>query len=408
MTLHQESQHMVIPPELHCNLCDFNSNSMVILNVHIKEHHADKVSPILEPESPICLVIPSTSTCCHICGKVFSNLCETKKHVQLAHTSSRHECDPCDKTMISESSMVSHMNSIHCHSSPVSLPQIDGNVSLTDISYTGSDISRSDHLPPQVQNGNVPRNPQDLIFDYSLNAQKQSNRLITGAARPPISTTYNNLETINGVQHAFNATIECNSGVYLTAIKPALQAVTEGWSVDIGDWIALCTKVSDRMDNTGTHLLATQLKLKITGYQQNSDVSHQITIHFYHTNDKILIQSSSIITPGITAAVWFVKSFIEPLATSHITNNIEAIDKVNNDILSASVSSDNWLCNSCSMKVLPASAKVKDQPLNCIKCNNAIRFIIRGAQTEAELVAATGTRIHSSVLHAQFPQPQRQ
>ena len=96
---------------------------------------------------------------------------------------------------------------------------------------------------------------------------------------------------------------------------------------------------------------------------------HQITLHFYHTNDKILIQSSSIITPGTTAAVWFVKYFIEPLATSHIANNQDVINKVNNDILSSSVLPGSQSCTFCSLKILPSSAKVKDQPLSCMKCN---------------------------------------
>ena len=213
---------------------------------------------------------------------------------------------------------------------------------------------------------NRTQNNDDLTFNYSLNTQNQARRLITGASRPPISVTYNNTQRVNDIMCTFYANVECSSGVYLTAIKPALEAVTEDWSINVGNCTVSCTKVSDRQDNTGRHLLSTQLKLLIPNRDQPDTATHKLTLHFYHTNDKIFIQSSTIMSPGTSAATWLVKNFIEPLAANHIENNQQSIDRVNNAILS---SAESWSCWSCSCQIELTATQVKNQPLTCSKCS---------------------------------------
>ena len=37
-SFHQPRAHGIFAPELHCNLCEFTSQNMVLLNIHLKEH----------------------------------------------------------------------------------------------------------------------------------------------------------------------------------------------------------------------------------------------------------------------------------------------------------------------------------------------------------------------------------
>ena len=68
---------------------------------------------------------------------------------------------------------------------------------------------------------------RDIIFDksykYSLNSNNQARRLVTAAQKPPLSFTFNNIQTVNNNHYAHNVNIELNSGVYLSAIKPVLE-----------------------------------------------------------------------------------------------------------------------------------------------------------------------------------------
>ena len=126
--------------------------------------------------------------------------------------------------------------------------------------------------------------------------------------------------------------------------------------------------MSSRQDNTGDHLLCTALTLNITGTDpEGPSLPHKVTVHFYHTKDKIQVQSSAILSAGTSAASWFVENLIEPLAANHIATNSKNIQQVNNAILS-SVSSNTLPCNHCNTDIDPGATLVRDQPLTCKKC----------------------------------------
>ena len=152
--------------------------------------------------------------------------------------------------------------------------------------------------------------------------------------------------------------MEFSSGLYLTGIRPVLEPVTEDWTAIIENKVISCSSVSNKKDNTGKHLLHTQLALHI----KNKDR------HMYHSKDKILLQSSSVISPGISSATWLVKYLIEPLVAGHISANHQTRDQVNNDILT-SVSSQSWACQSCKLNIDPAAAHARDLPLTCNQCS---------------------------------------
>ena len=69
---------------------------------------------------------------------------------------------------------------------------------------------------------------QDLCFDFQLNEQNQSKRLVENAQKTAFSVSYKDTRNLNGKTLPTSASIECNAGVYVTAIKPALEAILEG------------------------------------------------------------------------------------------------------------------------------------------------------------------------------------
>ena len=122
----------------------------------------------------------------------------------------------------------------------------------------------------------------NFSYDYALNRNHQSKRLLANAAKTPFEITYNNIQVIAGVKYATNVNVECNAGLYITAIKPILESVTEGWMIDTDDHIVNCTEVSHRSDNLKTHMVCTQLFLHISNKEVDSSTC-KVVLHFYHT-----------------------------------------------------------------------------------------------------------------------------
>ena len=72
-----------------------------------------------------------------------------------------------------------------------------------------------------------------------------------------MSVKYNDPRLIENRNLPANAML----GVFLAAIKPALEAVHEGWKADMGGVSVTCTcdTVSDRMDEQNQHKVCTKL-----------------------------------------------------------------------------------------------------------------------------------------------------
>ena len=252
---------------------------------------------------------------------------------------------------------------------PSYIRQLDGNDTLDSFR---TDVSDSVQIVSEEDNSVSVPGPHDLRYNYAINPQNQSRRLISSALKSPLTVTYNHFEVIDNITYAFNVNVECNSGVYLTAIKPVLQTVSTDWNTKIGSWSVTCCKVSSRQDSPGDHLLCTVLTLNITNTVLDSVLGgpsqpHKVTLHCYHTKNKIQVQSSAILTPGTAAASWIVENLIEPLARNHIASNSQSIQQVNNAILS-SISPSTLLCNHCNFDIDPGANQVRDQPLTCKKC----------------------------------------
>ena len=177
---------------------------------------------------------------------------------------------------------------------------------------------------------------QDLCFDFQLNEQNQSKRLVENAQKTAFSVSYKDTRNLNGKTLPTSASIECNAGVYVTAIKPALEAIHEGWEKEILGTTLNCIKVSNRFDNSD-RLVGTQITLNLQ--PRNSHQSAKVVLHFYHTSTStsLLVQGAKLMPEGISSATWFVQFFIEPLACLHISENDEAIRNINTNITNNTV-----------------------------------------------------------------------
>jgi hypothetical protein len=297
-------------------------------------------------------------TVCNICSMNFNMKNNPEDHTQLCHVQPDSDAlNPVLQSNIEDDENLEVFSDI---------VQVDGNttipdendftwVGLSSLQFPSIQERRSLFEPrgqedqPDITMIDISEPPlaghsRDITYKYSLNSHNQSRRLITGAQKPPLSFTYNNIKIVDDIQYAHNVNIELNSGVYLSAIKPVLETLNVGWSTELDNWIVTCTKMSNREDSTSVHLLCTVLTLLITSKDMTVLVKHQVTLHFYHTKDKIQVQGSTILSPGISSASWLAKHLIEPLAARHMENNQHAIDQINNDIMS-SVSTRPTTCN---------------------------------------------------------------
>ena len=131
-------------------------------------------------------------------------------------------CNKCDFTCNS----MRHLN-IHLKNHTDFYDTDHSALELSDIQQVG----RSSHGPTIISTGISAQSPgnQDIQYLYKLNPVNQARKLIENTSRPEFSIRYSNPQTILGVQHPTSVSVDCNSGVYLTAIKPALQAINVGW-----------------------------------------------------------------------------------------------------------------------------------------------------------------------------------
>ena len=312
-----------------CNICGITLDSPYLLTMHMKIYHA--------------FGLPEAEVHCNYCEFTSPSMCLLNTHVR-----DNHEANHSISNIYGITPDITDENSIALLGQEHSIPQYDGpdDSTMTDISDTGGFSAASSKALGACA--------QDLTYNYSLNNQNQTRRLLTSALKQPLSITFNDFKILDNIRYAFNVNVECSSGVYLTAIKPVLETVTTDWTAEVGDFFLACSKVSNRQDNTGNHLLCTVLGLTITAKDQQDSLLHRTTLHFYHTRDKIQVQGSSVISPGVSSATWLVKHLIEPLAARHIATNQNAIDQVNSAILS-SVSSGNWCCHYCHSNIEPTS-----------------------------------------------------
>ena len=303
---HKKHCHGIRDSELHCNMCRDTFVDMRELNIHLKEHHQSDT-------------------------------------LQLNKDHHNHNNDTLDFSDIL---------------------QVDGidDLTLSEVSHTGSAgvtlhdptlTSASESFPNSAQA------EQQLM--YTLNPLNQARRLFENTDRPPLDIKYNNLQIIRGKQHPTNVTIECNSGLYLTAIKPALEAISAGWKTEVLSIVISCEDMSEMRDLSGRKVCT---KLVLYLKEQQSISKQKVVLHFYHTSCTVQAQGSSLMSCGTCSPVWLVKHYVEPLASMHATTNRETIQTLNTNIRDSAT----FTCGHCKTQISPTASNPKDQELPCSKC----------------------------------------
>ena len=93
--------------------------------------------------------------------------------------------------------------------------------------------------------------PYSTVYNYTLNSVSQTKRLLEKSSRPPMNIKHSNFQLIRGTEHPTSVSIDCNAGVYLSAVKPALEGIAAGWRHDLLNTADTCEDVSHRNDVSG-------------------------------------------------------------------------------------------------------------------------------------------------------------
>ena len=371
--LQEEQMVCTTQPYFECNICSKILASTEDMNSHVQIHHDQY---LLFPSSgPI--MTPSTETHEHQ-SDVYSAMDHQDSN---QHTISMLHCSKCEFTCYSMRYLNVHLqNHASCSDSGPStlelsdIQQVDGNDSLmpdTSIIQTPvqpqHDPNRPSPDPTIISTGTsaISSRSQDIQHLYTLNHVNQAKKLLENTSRPEFSIKFSNPQTILGVQHPTSVSVDCNSGVYMTAIKPALQAIYIGWQTDILSTLIVCEDMSDRTDLSGRKV-CTKIVLFMTE-KESPNLKNKVVLHFYHTSCTLLAQGSSVMSCGTCSPVWLVKNFLEPLATTHSAQNRDIIAAVNTNIRQ-SAQSATFCCGKCNEWINPSATHPKDQELTCSKC----------------------------------------
>ena len=325
---HMESQHALtqntqhtpthpVSPDVHCNICDQAFSNMRYLNIHTMGHHT--------PGTTVSTPAP---------------LCDGEKSLT---------CSGASPITISSPAI------------PSPIHQLDGNDTLGSPSLSPLELSRnvlseSANVSPKTVSG-----APDIQHQYSLNSVNQARRLLDNTTRDTFEIRYSSPQTIMGRQHPTNVSIDCNTGVYLSAVKPALELITRGWQAEVLATLITCDGRSDRTEMSGRKVSA-KLVLYLTENSAPS-VKCKVVLHFYHTSSTIQAQGSALLSFGVTSPVWLTRNFLEPLATNHANQNRLAIETINTRIRDTV-----YKCNYCNDQIKSTASRPKDQELPCTKC----------------------------------------
>ena len=257
--------------------------------------------------------------------------------------------------------------------------QVDGNDSVEEEDFDIAGLTEAEiyALDPELAEAAYTiDHTSDINYAYSLNKANQSRRLLENANKAPFCVTYKDVKAFGDKDHPTNANIECNAGVYLSAIKPTLLAVHEGWKSVVHGTTILCSKISGRMDNSGQHSVCTQLTLSLSNPFENI-INSKVVMHCYHTDNKIQVQGSKLISRS-SSAVWMVEHFIKPLVKQHMESNAGLINNINDEILSTAHKrfeeeqntnlGSNSSCGRCKSPANPLASYPRDQVLSCRNC----------------------------------------
>jgi hypothetical protein len=158
--------------------------------------------------------------------------------------------------------------------------------------------------------------------------------------------------------------MDFNAGVYLSAVKPVLEKIAEGWQLELNNTMIVCREVFNRNDISGRKV-CTKLVMFLTE-NLHPAVRTKVVLHFYHTSNALQIQDSHVMSTGDISPVWLAVNLLQPLAAAHSSEQTSTINAINANIQQ----SRTFSCRSCNLAIDPAAANPKDQEVSCCKCKN--------------------------------------
>ena len=394
-----------------CSTCGLPFKSSDALTDHIRNTHGPRLSLQSHSQdshhrsdsSLSCLDLTCTA-----CEEAFLSLEEADLHRRNHCVGTNSTCNTCNEVFTNRVNLDLHLQAIHGlainsddehtirhegeYSGSERFPQLDGNVTMDEScdSVTEIDVYENDpefrnagysvmmdsnaltSSPDSLRGPNPPVRPNndhpstagashDIQYKYTLNPNKQSTRLLENSTRPAFDTKYKSYQNINGKRLPTSVTIDCNSGVYLSTVKPALENITEGWEITVCNTLITCEEVSDRNDLSGRRV-CTKLTMFLS---ENSHEKAKVVLHFYHTSTSLHLQGSHMMTSGVSSPVWLANNFLQPLASAQVSENISMVNSINDQIQQYSSST----CNSCKTLITPTANNPRDQGLTCNRCN---------------------------------------
>ena len=177
------------------------------------------------------------------------------------------------------------------------IAQVDGNVSPVSTITAPGILSGGTLSDPAIISAGA-----GINFQYTINSVIQTKRLFENSTRPALDIRYSNPQTINGHQHHTSVSVDGNSGVYMSSVKPALESISEGWQTEVLSTLLTCDNILDRCEMSGRKVF-TKLTLYLTENLRPS-VKNKVVVHFYHTSSTVLAQGSSVLSCGKSSPVW--------------------------------------------------------------------------------------------------------
>ena len=199
------------------------------------------------------------------------------------------------------------------------------------------------------------------IASYTLNQQKQTDKIIKDAALNDYDVTVNNND--------MNVTIKCSPGFYLQVAKPSLLGLTDNTYLSkdrLRIILNKSTKTKDLNGHESTHLLNFSLT-------SDQDSECCVTVHLHHSTRTIQIQGSSSMPDSSKAAVWFhtnvvVGKFRDLARVKQyaVKNTNDAINQMSRH--PSSSSSNTTLSGSNACQACNSIFRYNAAPCRCDKC----------------------------------------
>ena len=161
---------------------------------------------------------------------------------------------------------------------------------------------------------------QSLQLQHSLNRERQVNKLVNNASKPPIQIEVNNSDS--------NVNIDCSPGFYDIIVRPSILTISKGFQIVCKNTTFELTSITPHEDLVG-NVQSTVLKFIYT----LDLMEHGLTLSLHHTTQRVQVQGGSKMSDGSKAAIFFFQHFLSDHLKSRAATHKESIEEFNSALL---------------------------------------------------------------------------